>query len=62
MLLIVSTGITFPTKELAGGTISSEIKDVFTTPAPDFIVDLAYEKVHSLVGKAASFKQYITLF
>ena len=38
-------------KELAGGTISSEIKDVFTTPAPDFIVDLAYEKVHSLVGK-----------
>ena len=28
-------------KELAGGTISSEIKDVFTTPAPDFIVDLA---------------------
>ena len=38
-------------KELAGGTISSEIKDVFTTPAQDFIVDLAYEKVHSLVGK-----------
>ena len=34
-------------KELAGGTISSEIKDVYTTPA----VDLSYEKVHSLIGK-----------
>ena len=42
---------TLMVKELAGGTISSEIKDVFTTPAQDFIVDLAYEKVHSLVGK-----------
>ena len=38
-------------KELAGGTISSEIKDVYTTPAQDFIVDLSYEKVHSLIGK-----------
>ena len=37
-------------KELAGG-ISSEIKDVYTTPAQDFIVDLSYEKVHSLIGK-----------
>ena len=31
-------------KELAGGTISSEIKDVFTTPAQDFIVELALRK------------------
>ena len=38
-------------KELAGGTISSEIKDVCTAPAKDFIVELSYEKVHSLVGK-----------
>lgn len=38
-------------KELAGGTISSEIKDVCAAPAPDFIVELAYERVHSLVGK-----------
>lgn len=38
-------------KELAGGTISSEIKDVCATPAADFVVELSYEKVHSLVGK-----------
>ena len=38
-------------KELAGGTISSDIKDVYTTPAQDFIVDLAYAKVNSLIGK-----------
>lgn len=38
-------------KELAGGTISSEIKDVCTAPAKDFIVELSYEKVNSLVGK-----------
>ena len=38
-------------KELAGGTISSEIKDVCVAPAQDFIVELAYEKVNSLIGK-----------
>ena len=38
-------------KELAGGTISSEIKDVCAAPAQDFIVELSYEKVYSLVGK-----------
>ena len=38
-------------KELAGGTISSEIKGVCVAPAQDFIVELAYEKVNSLVGK-----------
>ena len=38
-------------KELAGGTISSEIKDVCVAPAQDFIVELSYEKVNSLVGK-----------
>ena len=38
-------------KELAGGTISSEIKDVCIAPAQDFVVELAYEKIHSLVGK-----------
>lgn len=39
-------------KELAGGTISSEIKDVCAAPAPDFRVQLPYAKVHSLIGKA----------
>ena len=38
-------------KELAGGTISSEIKDVCAAPAQDFRVELAYEKVNALVGK-----------
>lgn len=38
-------------KELAGGTISSEIKDVLVAPAKDFRVELAYEKVNSLIGK-----------
>ena len=38
-------------KELAGGTISSEIKDICVAPAQDFVVELSYEKVHSVVGK-----------
>lgn len=39
-------------KELAGGTISSEIKDVCAAPARPFRVELAYDKVNSLIGKA----------
>lgn len=39
-------------KELAGGTISSEIKDVCAAPAQPFRVELAYDKVNSLIGKA----------
>ena len=38
-------------KELAGGTISSDIKDVCAAPVQDFRVELSYEKVHSLIGK-----------
>ncbi|MBQ8672845.1 MAG: phenylalanine--tRNA ligase subunit beta [Bacteroides sp.] len=38
-------------KELAGGTISSEIKDVCPVPAHDFRVELAYAKLDSLIGK-----------
>ena len=38
-------------KELAGGTISSDIKDLYPTPLPNFNVELTYAKVHSLVGK-----------
>ena len=38
-------------KELAGGTISSEIKDVCVAPVQDFRVELSYEKVHALIGK-----------
>ncbi len=38
-------------KELAGGTISCEIKEVCASPAADFRVELPYGKVHALVGK-----------
>ena len=38
-------------KELAGGTISSEIKDVCVAAPQDFMVELSYEKVNSLIGK-----------
>jgi phenylalanyl-tRNA synthetase beta chain len=38
-------------KELAGGMISSEIKDVYAAPVQDFIVELGYNKVYSLTGK-----------
>lgn len=38
-------------KEIAGGTISSEIKDVYDSPINDFSVELLYNKVDSLIGK-----------
>lgn len=38
-------------KELAGGTISSEIKDICEKPAEPFIVTLPYAQVDSLIGK-----------
>ena len=38
-------------KELAGGTISSEIKDVCAREFPPFRVELPYAYVHELVGK-----------
>lgn len=38
-------------KELAGGTISSEVKDICADPAQDFVVELAYAKVNTLIGK-----------
>ena len=38
-------------KELAGGTISSDIKDVCQAEFPDFRVELPYAKLHALVGK-----------
>ncbi len=38
-------------KEIAGGEISSEIKDIYPEPIKDFIVELSYNKVNSLIGK-----------
>ena len=38
-------------KELAGGEIASEIKDLYPNPLPNFNVELSYAYVHSLIGK-----------
>lgn len=38
-------------KELAGGKISSEITDLNPTPAEDFVFDISYERINSLIGK-----------
>ncbi|MBO7417438.1 MAG: phenylalanine--tRNA ligase subunit beta [Bacteroidaceae bacterium] len=38
-------------KELAGGTISSEIKDVSCKDFPPFRVELTYQRVNELIGK-----------
>ena len=38
-------------KELAGGTIACDIKDVCNAQFPDFRVELPYQYVHDLVGK-----------
>lgn len=37
-------------KELAGGTISMEIKDVYPNPVEDFKVELNYSYVNNLIG------------
>ncbi len=41
-------------KELAGGTISMEIKDVYPTPVEDFKVELEYKYVNNLIGAELS--------
>lgn len=38
-------------KQLAGGKVSMEIKDVYPEPMEDFKVDLKYDYVNSLIGK-----------
>ena len=38
-------------KELAGGKISMEIRDVYPTPIDNPMLELKYDYVHSLVGK-----------
>ena len=38
-------------KELAGGTVSMDIVDVYPSPIADFKVDLKYDYVNSLIGK-----------
>lgn len=38
-------------QELAGGTISMELTDIYPNPLPDFTVELTYQYVHDLIGK-----------
>lgn len=38
-------------KELAGGKVSMQIKDVYPEPIEDFKVSLSYDYVHKLIGK-----------
>ena len=38
-------------KEIAGGTISSEIVDVYPNPVQDFEVDVTYQNIKRLIGK-----------
>ncbi|BEG98705.1 phenylalanine--tRNA ligase subunit beta [Bacteroides sedimenti] len=38
-------------QELAGGTISSEVKDVYPVPFSKFNVDITYNKINTLIGK-----------
>src|ERR1700712_1701358 len=39
-------------KEVADGTISSEISDIYPNPVQPFAVDITYFNVHRLIGKA----------
>ena len=50
-------------KELSGGEIAMEIKDVYPNPIPDFVVDLEYEYAYNLIGKrigAETIKSIVT--
>ena len=38
-------------QELAGGTVSSQIKDVYPVPFSKFNVDITYKKINTLIGK-----------
>ena len=38
-------------KELAGGTISSEITDIYPEPIADFVFDISFARIDALIGK-----------
>lgn len=38
-------------KELAGGKISSDITDIYPEPIADFVCDISFARVNSLIGK-----------
>lgn len=49
-------------KELTGGTIASEITDIYPTPLNNFEVDIKLEKIHSLIGKVIETEQIERIF
>jgi len=44
-------------KELAGGTISSEVSDIYPSPIAAFDVDITYKNVDRLIGKQISHEE-----
>ena len=39
-------------KEIAGGTITGDVQDVYPSPAVPYIVEVTYKKINALIGKA----------
>ena len=39
-------------QEVAGGSVSSEVIDIYPTPIENFIIDFSYEKCDQLIGEA----------
>ncbi|MEX8547918.1 MAG: phenylalanine--tRNA ligase subunit beta [Mucilaginibacter sp.] len=44
-------------QQLAGGTVSSEISDLYPSPVASFTVQILYKNVHRLIGKAISVEE-----
>jgi len=44
-------------KELAGGTISSEVSDIYPNPVAPFEVDITYKNVDRLIGKSITHQE-----
>src|SRR6202012_1704904 len=44
-------------KEVAGGTISSEISDIYPNPVAPFEVDVTYKNIDRLIGKAIAHEE-----
>ncbi len=38
-------------KEIAGGTISGELQDIYPNPIENAVVEVSYEKINSVIGK-----------
>ena len=49
-------------KELTGGSIASEITDIYPTPLNNFEVDITLNKIHTLIGKEIEVEQIERIF